>query len=53
MKYTVKTVENQTELDEFVTAHPDANFLQSWDFYEFYSSRGFNIVRFMMKMVNS
>lgn len=45
MKYTVKTVENQTAWDEFVTAHPDANFLQSWDFYEFYFSRGFDIVR--------
>ena len=45
MKYTVKTVENQTEWDEFVTVHPDANFLQSWDFYEFYFSRGFDIVR--------
>ena len=45
MKYTVKTVENQTEWDEFVTSHPDANFLQSWDFYEFYFSRGFDIVR--------
>ena len=45
MKYTVKTVKNQTEWDEFVTAHPDANFLQSWDFYEFYFSRGFDIVR--------
>lgn len=45
MKYTVKTVENQTEWDKFVTAHQDANFLQSWDFYEFYFSRGFDIVR--------
>ena len=45
MKYTVKTVENQTEWDEFVTAHQDANFLQSWDFYEFYRSRGFDMVR--------
>lgn len=45
MKYTVKTVENQTEWDKFVTSHPDANFLQSWDFYEFYRSRGFDIVR--------
>ena len=45
MKYTVKTVENQTEWDKFVTAHQDANFLQSWDFYEFYQSRGFDIVR--------
>ena len=45
MKYTVKTVENQTEWDKFVTTHQDANFLQSWDFYEFYQSRGFDIVR--------
>lgn len=45
MKYTVKTVEKQSEWDEFVTAYPDANFLQSWDFYEFYRSRGFDIVR--------
>ena len=45
MKYAVKTVEKQTEWDEFVTAHRDANFLQSWDFYEFYFSRGFDIVR--------
>lgn len=45
MKYTVKAVENQTEWDKFVTAHQDANFLQSWDFYEFYFSRGFDIVR--------
>ena len=45
MKYTIKTVEKQSEWDEFVTSHPDANFLQSWDFYEFYRSRGFDIVR--------
>ena len=45
MKYTVKTVENQSEWDKFVTSHSDANFLQSWDFYEFYFSRGFDIVR--------
>ena len=45
MKYTVKTVEKQTEWDEFVTSFSEANFLQSWDFYEFYLSRGFDIVR--------
>ena len=45
MKYTVKTVEKQTEWDEFVTSFSEANFLQSWDFYEFYQSRGFDIVR--------
>lgn len=36
---------NREEWDAFVTSHPEANFLQSWDFYEFYRSRGNQIVR--------
>ncbi len=40
---------NRTEWDEFVTSHPEANFLQSWDFYEFYKSRGNQIVRRIVK----
>lgn len=36
---------NRQEWDEFVTSHPEANFLQSWDFYEFYLSRGNAVVR--------
>lgn len=36
---------NRVEWDEFVTSHKEANFLQSWDFYEFYRSRGNEIVR--------
>ena len=31
--------------DKFVTARPEANFLQSWDFYEFHKSRGKKVVR--------
>lgn len=31
--------------DQFITSHPEANFLQSWDFYEFHKSRGNQIVR--------
>lgn len=31
--------------DAFVTSHLEANFLQSWDFYEFHKSRGNQIVR--------
>ena len=31
--------------DEFITSHPEANFLQSWDFYEFHISRGKKVVR--------
>ncbi len=37
--------ENRKEWDDFVTSHPEANFLQSWDFYEFYKSRGNQVVR--------
>lgn len=36
---------NREEWDKFITAHPEANFLQSWDFYEFYLSRGNQVVR--------
>ena len=36
---------NREKWDKFVTSHEEANFLQSWDFYEFYKSRGNQIVR--------
>ncbi len=36
---------NREEWDNFVTSHPEANFLQSWDFYEFHISRGKKVVR--------
>lgn len=36
---------NRKEWDEFVTSHPEANFLQSWDFYEFYRTRENEVVR--------
>ncbi|MBQ3353481.1 peptidoglycan bridge formation glycyltransferase FemA/FemB family protein [Candidatus Saccharibacteria bacterium] len=38
-------VENRNEWDGFIKAHEEANFLQSWDFYEFHKSRGNQIVR--------
>ena len=31
--------------DDFVKSHPEANFLQSWDFYEFHIARGKRVVR--------
>ena len=31
--------------DGFVAARPEANFLQSWDFYEFHKARGKKVVR--------
>lgn len=36
---------NRAAWDAFVTADPDANFLQSWDFYEFHRARGNEVVR--------
>ena len=36
---------NQAEWDKFITSHEEANFLQSWDFYEFHLSRGKQVVR--------
>ena len=31
--------------DGFVQSHPESNFLQSWDFYEFHAARGKKVVR--------
>ncbi len=31
--------------DKFIKSHKEANFLQSWDFYEFHKNRGKDIVR--------
>lgn len=45
MSLTIITAEKQKTWDEFVTARPEANFLQSWDFYEFHAARGKKIVR--------
>lgn len=39
------TVESRDEWDKFVTSHKEANFLQSWDFYEFHKNRDKKIVR--------
>ena len=41
----ITTATDQTTWDNFVTSHKEANFLQSWDFYEFHKSRGRAIVR--------
>ncbi len=45
MKFELKTAKNRAKWDAFVTSHPEANFLQSWDFYEFHLSRGNDVVR--------
>lgn len=40
---------SRKDWDKFVTSHPEANFLQSWDYYEFYQSRGNQVVRRIIK----
>ncbi len=44
-KYQIIDATNRVAWDKFVTSHPEANFLQSWDFYEFHQSRGLEVVR--------
>ena len=44
-KIDIKDATLRDEWDKFVTSHKEANFLQSWDFYEFHKSRGNMIVR--------
>lgn len=39
------TAKSKKQWDDFITSHPEANFLQSWDFYEFYQDYGHEIVR--------
>ncbi len=39
------TIEEREKWDKFVTSHEEANFLQSWDFYEFHKNRGNKITR--------
>ena len=50
--YQITDADNRTEWDAFVTGHPEANFLQSWDFYEFYKSRGNKVIRRLLRKDN-
>ena len=45
MTIKLRDAKNKKEWDSFVTSHEEANFLQSWDFYEFHKARGEEIVR--------
>lgn len=38
-------VEDKAKWDKYVSSRKDANFLQSWDFYEFHKARGKRTVR--------
>ena len=44
-KINIIDAESREKWDKFVTSHQEANFLQSWDFYEFHKSRGKKVVR--------
>lgn len=48
-RYEITDATSRKEWDAFVTSHPEANFLQSWDFYEFYKSRGNDVVRRLVR----
>lgn len=50
MEYKIENATDREEWDKFVTSHPEANFLQSWDYYEFYRSRGNHVVRRLARL---
>ena len=41
----IEEINDRLTWDNFVTSRKEANFLQSWDFYEFHANRGKKIVR--------
>ena len=41
----ITTAENQKQWDEFITSHPEANFLHSWAWGEFHEARNKSVVR--------
>lgn len=41
----IEEVSSRKSWDEFVSSREEANFLQSWDFYEFHRARGKKVVR--------
>ncbi len=43
--FTISDASSRDIWDEFIESHPESNFLQSWDFYEFHLARGKKIVR--------
>lgn len=45
MTYRIETIDDQKTWDGFVTAHPEANFLHSWQWGEFHLSRHRTVLR--------
>lgn len=48
-KYLIEDAKDQKTWDDFITSHTEANFLQSWDFYEFHLARGKKVIRRFFK----
>lgn len=44
-KITVKSVDNEKEWEDFLVSHPEANFLQSWNWGDFHRALGRTIQR--------
>lgn len=40
MTYTIKHIDNRDQWEDFMSTHPEANFLHSWQWGEFHESRG-------------
>lgn len=49
MSFEIVDTNSREEWDGFVSKRPEANFLQSWDFYEFHISRGKKVVRRLIR----
>ena len=49
MSFEIVDGDSREEWDGFVSKRPEANFLQSWDFYEFHVSRGKRVVRRLIR----
>lgn len=47
--YQIEDATSRDEWDEFVTSFKESNFLQSWDFYDFYQNINHQIVRRVVK----
>ncbi|MBR3252978.1 hypothetical protein IKF84_02805, partial [Candidatus Saccharibacteria bacterium] len=45
MNFEIVDGKSREQWDGFVSGRMEANFLQSWDFYEFHISRGKKVVR--------
>ncbi|MBP7832322.1 MAG: peptidoglycan bridge formation glycyltransferase FemA/FemB family protein [Candidatus Levybacteria bacterium] len=45
MAYSTKTIEQKDTWENFILSHPEANFLQSWNWGEFHQALGHKIIR--------